>query len=91
MIHIIPIAHAGVIADAPPISQLLYNIFTFLLSVFGIIAIIGLVIAGLIYLMSAGNENMLEKAKKAMTYSIIGIVVALAGIIIMKGIAMLLK
>lgn len=79
------------ITDAPPITQFLYNIFIFLLSVFGVIAIIGLVISGLMYLLASGNENLIQKAKSSVKYCIIGIIFALSGIIIVKVVAMLLK
>lgn len=42
------------------------------------LAVLMLIIAGIIFLISAGNPNMLSKAKAALTYAIIGAVVALA-------------
>lgn len=84
---LINIANAGVITDAPNVSQLLLNILQFLLSIFGVIAIITIVVAGIIYLTAAGNENQIEKAKKMFLYSVAGIIVALGGIVIIKTIS----
>lgn len=92
MIHLINIAQAaGVIDDAPGIPQLLLNILNFLLQVFGIIAIIALLISGIFYLTAYGSEDRLKLAKRGMTYSIIGIVVVLSGMIIIKTIGGILK
>lgn len=78
------ISRAGVISDAPNVSEILYNILNFLLQVFGIIAIISLVISGILYLTAAGDEDRIKLAKGGMVYSIIGILVALSGVIIIK-------
>lgn len=81
---------AGVIDNAPNISQLLLKVLNFFLEIFGIIAIISIIISGVLYLVSAGDENRIEKAKKMFLYSIIGIVAALGGMIIVKTISGLL-
>lgn len=81
---LINIAQAGAISSAPNISQLLLNILNFLLQIFGIIAIIALAISGIIYLTSFGDEDIIKLAKKSVKYSIIGIIVALSGMIVIK-------
>lgn len=88
---IINIAKAGVISDAPNISHLLLNVLNFLLQIFGIIAIIALVVSGIFYLTSFGSEERIKLAKKGTVYSIIGIVVALSGMIIIKTIMSLIS
>lgn len=82
-------AQAGIISDAPTVSQVLYNVLQFLLLIFGILGIIGLLIAGIIYLTAAGNEKQIEKAKKATMYSVVGIAVALGGYVLIKTIILL--
>lgn len=77
-------ARAGIITGAPKISTVLLNALNFLLQIFGFLAIIGIIISGLLYLTAAGNERQIEKAKKAFSYSAIGIIVALGGMIIIK-------
>jgi multisubunit Na+/H+ antiporter MnhB subunit len=68
----------------------IYSIITrtmdWLLAIFGFIGIIGFVIAGILYLTAAGNEEQAETAKKAMLYSIIGIIVALIGFVIIRAV-----
>jgi small-conductance mechanosensitive channel len=68
----------------------IYNIITrtmdWLLAILGFIGIIGFAIAGILYLTAAGNEAQAETAKKAMLYSILGIVVALIGFVIIRAV-----
>ena len=60
-----------------------------LLSIFGFIAIIAFVVAGIQYLTSAGDPKMAEKGKSNMINSIIGIIIALSGLIIIKAVSAL--
>jgi hypothetical protein len=80
-------AAGGVIDNAPTLAQLLLKVLNFCLEIFGIIAIISIVIAGIIYLTASGDERRIEKAKKMTLYSIIGIAAALGGMIIIKTIS----
>lgn len=59
---------------------------SWLLGILGFIAVIGFVISGILYLTAAGNESQIEKAKSAMTYSIVGVIVALMGYVIIQAI-----
>jgi flagellar biosynthesis protein FlhB len=62
-----------------------------LLAILGVIAVIAFVISGMQYLLSAGDEDWIEMAKRNMKYSIVGIVVALSGLIIIRAIDSLLQ
>ena len=61
-----------------------------LLILVGILGVIGFVIAGIIYLTAAGDEGQIEKGKTAMIYSIVGVIVALLGVIIIQAVQGLL-
>jgi uncharacterized membrane protein len=61
-----------------------------LLIVVGILGVIGFVIAGIIYLTAAGDDDQISKGKKAMVYSIVGVIVALLGIVIIQAVQALL-
>ena len=82
--NFINVAHAGVISDAPTFQQIGSNILFFLLSIVGIIAIIALLVSGAMYFFSAGNETRMETAKNSVKYAILGIVIAMGGMIIIK-------
>jgi multisubunit Na+/H+ antiporter MnhB subunit len=53
-----------------------------LLGLLGFVAVIGFVISGIMYLVAAGDEKRQENAKRAMYYSIIGVIVGLSGLVI---------
>lgn len=63
------------------ISNIVGNIMFWLLSLVGVVAVIGFAISGIMYLVSAGNDDLAKKAKTAMVNSIIGIIVALVGLV----------
>ena len=81
---IIPIAHAGVITDAPTLARVGWNMLQYLLGIVGLIAIIGFVVSGALYFFSAGNERMLDRAKKSFWASVIGVVISLSALIIIR-------
>ena len=70
-----------------PIYVILSNIFSWLMGLFTTFAVLAFVIAGVQYLLAAGDESLAEKAKENATYAIIGIIVGLSGFIIIKAIA----
>lgn len=55
-------------------------------SVIGL-AIIFLIIGGILYMLSSGNEKRLETAKKMIVYSLVGVAIAIGAAVIMKEIA----
>lgn len=75
---------AGVIDDAIPISEVAGNILDFLLSAFGILAILALVAAGLMYFLSAGDTERAAQAKRAVMYAGVGVAVALGALVIVR-------
>ena len=70
--------------------QIATNVLNFLLTIIGILAIIMLVIGGIMYLTAAGNEDTLDKGKRIVKYSLIGITIALASLVLVKAVAGLL-
>ena len=69
------------------VFDLIANIMNWLLGLVGILAVVGFVIAGVLYLTAAGDAEQAEKAKSVMMYAIIGLVVALIGLIVVNAIA----
>ncbi|OIP59983.1 MAG: hypothetical protein AUK19_01075 [Candidatus Moranbacteria bacterium CG2_30_45_14] len=69
------------------VFDFLQVLMNWLLGIIGVLAVIAFVISGIQYLTSAGDEKMAETAKRNMTYAIIGLVVALAGLIIVNAVA----
>ena len=75
------VVHAGVISEAPRVSEVLFTILRFLLSIFGIIAILAIVITGIRYFL-AGSTHQETNAKKALQAILIGLVLVMSAIII---------
>jgi cytochrome bd-type quinol oxidase subunit 2 len=72
----------NLVSNALTVQQIAMGVLKFLLSVVGIIAIISLVIGGATYLTAYGDEKRIDKAKSIIKYSIIGIIVVLAALVI---------
>ncbi|OGI24966.1 MAG: hypothetical protein A3J76_03965 [Candidatus Moranbacteria bacterium RBG_13_45_13] len=76
----------GLGLSSRPIYDIIANLVKWLLAIFGFIAIIGFVIGGIQYLISAGDEDMQKRAKKTFIYSIIGVIVGLSGLVVITAI-----
>lgn len=63
--------------------DIINNIMLWLLAILGFIAVIGFVISGILYLVAAGDEDAQARAKRAMIYSITGVIVGLVGLVIL--------
>jgi hypothetical protein len=63
------------------IMEIIVNIMKWLLTAIGIAGVIGFAIAGILYLTAAGDETRIKTAKSAMVASIIGVIVALVGVV----------
>lgn len=68
------------------IFGIIQTTMNWLLAILGFLGVIGFVIAGILYLTAAGNEDQIGQAKKAMTYSIFGVIVALIGFVIIQAV-----
>lgn len=66
------------------IMNIVINIMNWLLAIIGIAGVIGFAIAGILYLTAAGDDTRIGQAKNAMTYSIIGVIVAIAGVVALQ-------
>ena len=73
------------------ILDIVSGILFWLLSIFALVGIIGFIISGIIYLVSAGDENTISRAKTAMMWSIVGVIVGLSGFVIMQAVAAMLS
>lgn len=69
------------------VFALLQRVLNWLLGIFGVLSVLAFVISGTQYLVSAGDEEMVKTAKNNMKFAIIGLVVALSGLIIVNAVA----
>jgi len=73
------------------VATIVSNILYWILSIFGILAVIAFVVSGIQYILSTGNEKMIDTAKRSMTWSIVGVAIALSGLIIIYAIDKMLR
>lgn len=72
------------------VTDIIINMVEWILYMVGFIGILGFAIAGILYLTAAGDDDRISKAKNAMLYSIIGVIVAIAGVVALRFAANLL-
>lgn len=69
------------------LAEILSNVLSFLLGIIGVLALIMLVVGGIMYLFSAGDEKRAAAGKRIATYAVIGIAVTLAALVLVRQIA----
>lgn len=65
-----------------PIACVLATFMNWSLSIVGLIAVISFALAGFQYLLAFGDEKSMEKAKRHVRWSVIGVLVALSGMVV---------
>ena len=81
----------GLPDPAGGVEEILASLLSWLLGIIGIIALIAFAISGIQYLISTGDDTQMTKAKKTMQYSILGIIVALAGLVVVQAVDVALR
>jgi cytochrome bd-type quinol oxidase subunit 2 len=71
---------------AGSLVNIVTQVMNWLLYAVGLFGVIGFVIAGILYLTAAGDDEQIKKAKKAMVYSIVGVIVALVGVVVITAV-----
>jgi hypothetical protein len=71
------------ISSEDDVPSLIVKIIQWVLIFVGSLALLFLIIAGLMYITSQGNEERIGAAKKTMIYSIVGLAIALVSYVIL--------
>lgn len=79
--------NSGPVATARTLSEIALSVLSFLLSIVGVLGIIMLIIGGIAYLTAAGNEDRIDTGKKIFKWAVVGIIVALASLVIVRQLA----
>ncbi len=74
---------------ASPVS-IIVAIMKGLLALIGAGAIIMFAVAGIMYMTSAGDEDQAKRAKKTATYALLGLIVALGGMVVIQAVTTIL-
>ncbi len=81
---------AGTNLPSGSILNIVTSTMNWLLVMVGILGVVGFVIAGIIYLTAAGDEDQIAKGKKTMIASITGVIVALIGVVFIQAVKSML-
>ena len=73
------------------IMGIIGGIMYWLLGILGVFGVIGFVISGILYLVSTGDEAMIDRAKEAMKWSIVGVIVGLIGVVVIQAVGNMLN
>ncbi|MCX6766801.1 MAG: hypothetical protein NT170_03425 [Candidatus Moranbacteria bacterium] len=76
---------------AGTLTDVIKNLTTWLLGIFGFLAIISFLVSGIMYFLAAGDDKAQEKAKNQMTWSIMGVVIGLVGLVVIYAVDSLLR
>lgn len=77
---------------APDIRTVVVSVLDGIIAILGLVAVVFIVIGGINYMTSAGDSGKVEKAKKTILYSVIGLIIcALAFAIVNFVIANIIK
>ncbi|PID52058.1 MAG: hypothetical protein CR972_04100 [Candidatus Moraniibacteriota bacterium] len=79
--------NSSAVANATPLSTILFNILNLLLGIIGTLSVLMLVIGGIMYMTSAGDQTRADTAKKTIQYSIAGLAVAVLALVIVRAVA----
>jgi hypothetical protein len=79
--------NSSAVGGALGLSDIAIRVLNFLLGIMGIVALIMLVIGAMIYLTSAGDDDRINKGKEIFKYSLIGILIAMASMVLVRQIA----
>ena len=75
------------VSGARSAADILLSVLNFLLGIVGVLAIIFLVVGAIMFLGATGDMNRIGVAKKIIQYALLGIVVALASLVVVRQIA----
>ncbi len=66
------------VANGPTVSELIVNVVSILSFVSGVASVIAIIVGGIMYTVSGGNESRTKTAKDAILYAVIGLVISLS-------------
>ena len=66
------------------LTGIIVTIMDWLLGMLGVFGILGFLISGVMYLLSAGDDDLIKRAKTTMKWSIVGVIVGMLGLIVVN-------
>ena len=78
------VTNNAAVNSALTLSQIALRVLNFLMSILGILALLMMVVGAMFYLTAAGDEKQVEKGKKIFQYAVIGVIVAMASMVVIR-------
>jgi len=75
---------AGQIPNAPPLRGVYINLIGYILSFTAIVGVTAFIVGGYTYLTSGGNDEKLQRGKKTIIYSIVGLAIIMISAMIVN-------
>lgn len=94
ILSLVPTAYASTIVpnnSSNSVGELVSGIINYFSFVIGGLALLSLVYAGILFMSAGGNPDKLSKAKKALAYSLVGIFLVSAAVIIVNSVDKLIR
>ena len=76
------------IADSTDINTIIVDVINWILAFLASMSVLMIVVAGIMYITSGGDETRIGTAKKMLTYSVVGLVVSLLAFVIVYFVTM---
>jgi hypothetical protein len=83
-------ASSNVIKESKDIKDIVGSVMTFVIALVGVISAIAFVITGFQFIAAGGDGGRADKARKGLTYAIIGVTVSGAALIVVKQLLVLM-
>lgn len=80
-------ASTEAVTEAKTLTEIATSILNFLLGITGVVSIIMLVIGGIMYITSAGDEDRIDTGKEIFKYALLGIVISMSAMVLVRQLA----
>lgn len=77
--------------SANSFSQLFQQVMNYFKTIAGTVAVIFIIVGGVMYMLSAGSKDMMERAKKTLVYALAGLAIVTAAPLFLSDIQLVLK
>ena len=85
------ISDAGGKDNNKDLTTVITDIVKTMLFIVGLLSVIVIIYSGILYIISAGNSNTVQKAKTTLTYAVVGLIVAILSYAIVSFVVNALK
>lgn len=83
-------SNPGSLPDSTNVNDIIVSAINWFLAFLASLSVLMIVVAGIMYITSGGDESRIGTAKKWLTYSIVGLIVALLSYVIVKTVSAML-